>query len=141
MIDIEPFVYNTIHDAITASFQNVTISDIPPEADAKFPFVSIREESNRTYTKTQDNDAEEHHAVVVYEINVYSNRQTGRKQECKRILDLIDREMQRMLFTRIQKHELPTVDRTIMRMYARYEAVVEEPEDVDGTTVYQMYRR
>lgn len=141
MIDIEPIVYNTVHDAVKAQFPSAVISNLPPEMDAKFPFVVIREESNRTYQRTQDNSEMEHHATVVYEISVYSNKQVGRQQECKAILALIDETMQEMLFTRVQKHELPTVDRTIMRMYARYEAVVEEPEDVDGTTVYQMYRR
>ncbi len=141
MIDIESIVYNTLHAAIKTACPDCYISDLPPEMDAKFPFVTIREDSNRTYTKTQDNDLTEHHAIVVYELSVYSNKQTGRKQECKRILDVADREMQLMKFTRIQEHELPTLDRTIMRMYARYEAVVEEP-DYDGENLtYQMYRR
>lgn len=141
MIDIEPVVYNTVHDAIIAEYPGCTISDIPPEVDAKFPFATIREDSNRTYRKSQDGSLTEHHATVVYEISVYSNKQTGRKQECKRIMDVADLTMQGMKFTRIQKHELPTIDRTIMRLYARYEAVVEEPETVGDNTVFQMYRR
>lgn len=141
MIDIEAAVYTRVHDAIKAAYPDCYVSNIPPEKDAQFPFVTIREDSNRTDWHTLDNDAKEHHAIVVYEISVYSNKQTGRKQECKAIMNVADLEMQDMLFSRIQKHELPTIDRTIMRLYARYEAVVEEPEDVDGTTIYQMYRR
>lgn len=141
MIDIEPVVYTTVHDDIIAAFPNTVISDIPPEVDAKFPFVTIREDSNRTYEKSLDGAPTEHHAIVVYEISVYSNKQTGRKQECKRIMDVADRSMQGMKFVRVQRHELPTIDRTIMRMYARYEAVVEEPETVGEDTVFQMYRR
>lgn len=141
MIDIEPVVYTTVHDAIKAAFADCTVSDTPPEAAAKFPFVSIQESSNRTYARTLDNALTEHHAIVVYDINVYSDKQVGRKGECKAILDVADQTMQDMKFTRIMKGELPNVNRTIMRMHARYEAVVEEPEDVDGTTVFQMYRR
>lgn len=141
MIDIEPVVYTTVHDDIIAAFPNTVISDIPPEVDAKFPFVTIREDSNRTYRSSLDGAPTEHHAIVVYEISAYSNKQTGRKQECKRIMDVADRSMQGMKFTRVQRHELPTIDRTIMRMYARYEAVVEEPETVGEDTVFQMYRR
>ena len=141
MIDIESIVYNTVHAAIKTAFPNAVISDIPPEADARFPFVTIREDSNRTYRKSQDNSLTEHHATVVYEISVYSNKQTGRKQECKAITDVADLTMQGMKFTRIQRHELPTIERTIMRLYARYEAVVEEPETVGNDTVFQMYRR
>lgn len=141
MIDIEPVIYNRVYEAIKAEVPGATISDLPPEKDAAFPFVTIREDSNRTDWHTQDNAASEHHAIVTYEISVYSNKQTGRKQECKRILNIADNEMLSMLFRRIQKHELPTVDRTIMRLYARYEAVVEEPEQIGENTVYQMYRR
>lgn len=140
MIDIESAVYTTVHDAIKTAFPDCYVSDVPPEKDAVFPFVVIREDSNRTYSRTQDNALTEHHAVVVYEISVYSNKQTGRKQECKRILNVADNAMQEMLFTRVQKHELPTIDRTIMRLFARYEAVVEEPETVGDDTVFQMYR-
>ena len=141
MIDIESIVYNTVHTAIKTAFPNAVISDIPPEMDANFPFITIREDSNRTYTKTQDESLTEHHAIVVYEISVYSNKQTGRKAECKAIMDVADLTMQGMKFTRIQRHELPTIERTIMRLYARYEAVVEEPETVGNDKVYQMYRR
>lgn len=141
MIDIEGIVYTTVHDAIKAEFPDCVVSDTPPEATAKFPFVSIQETGNRTYRKSQDNAATEHHAIVVYDINVYSDRQIGRKQECKAILDIADTEMQNMLFTRIMKGELPNVNRTIMRMHGRYEAVVEEPETIGSDTVFQMYRR
>ncbi|MBQ1792066.1 MAG: hypothetical protein II008_17960 [Oscillospiraceae bacterium] len=141
MIDIEPVVYTRVHDAIITAFPGCTVSDVPPEKDASFPFVVIREESNRTYRKSQDNALIEHHATIVYEVSVYSNKQTGRKQECKRIMDVADLEMQGMKFTRVQRNELPTIDRTIMRLFARYEAVVEAPEEIDGNTVYQMYRR
>lgn len=141
MIDIESVVYNTLHTAIKTEFPDCYISDLPPEMDAKFPFVTIREDSNRTYRKSQDDAPTEHHAIVVYEISVYSNKQTGRKQECKAIMDVADLTMQGMKFTRIQRHELPTIDRTIMRLYARYEAVVEEPDSDGENLIYQMYRR
>lgn len=142
MIDIEGVVYTTVHDAIRAEYPTCSISDdVPPEKTAVFPHVTIKEDSNRTYQRTQDNALTEHHAIVVYEISVYSNRQTGRKAECKAIMNIADLAMQNMKFTRVQKHELPTLDRTIMRMYARYEAVVEEPENIDGQNVFQMYRR
>ena len=141
MIDIEPMVYTTVHDAIKAEFPNCSISDVPPELKSRFPFVTIREDNNRSDWHTFDNDPKEHQAILVYEISVYSNKQNGRKQECKKILEVADRKMQDMLFARVQKHELPTVDRTIMRLYARYEAVADEPETVDGNTVIQMYRR
>lgn len=141
MIDIEPMVYTTVHDAIKAAFPDCKISDVPPELKSSFPFVTIHEDNNRSNWHTFDNDPNEHQAILVYEISVYSNKQKGRKQECKAILDVADRTMQSMLFSRIQKHELPTMDRTIMRLYARYEVVADEPETVDGNTVIQMYRR
>ncbi len=140
MIDIEKLVYTTVHDAIKAEYPNCTISDEPPELAAKFPHVTIRETGNRTYAKTQDNDPTEHHAKVVYDIDVYSDKQNGRKKVCKAILDIADRKMQEMLFTRVLKNELPTINRTIMRLKGRYEAVVEEPEIVGGDTTFQMYR-
>lgn len=140
MIDIEKLVYTTVHDAIRAQFPTCSISDEPPEETAKFPHVTIRETGNRTYSKTLDNAPTEHHAKVTFDIDVYSDKQNGRKKVCKQILDIADATMQEMLFTRIMKNELPTVNRTIMRLKGRYEAVVEEPETTGGNTVFQMYR-
>jgi hypothetical protein len=61
----------------------------------------------------------------MYEVNVYSNKVTGKKSECKAIIALIDREMLALGFVRSTLTPVPNMnDSTIYRMVARYRATV-----------------
>ena len=82
-------------------------------------------------TKTSKNA--ENHANIVYEINVYSNKTTGKKTECKSIFKDIDREMTELGFTRIMRSPVPNMeDLTIYRMVGRYRAVISKKERIYG---------
>ena len=141
MIDIENVVYTTVYDALIAAFPNIQVSGDSQEQFASFPAVTIEELNNHTLERTLDEQLHEHHARLTYNIEVYSDRQRGRKGECRKIFDVIDRAMQGMKFIRGDLFRVPTIDRTIYRMYGRYYAIVEEGEpDGNGNTVYQMYR-
>jgi hypothetical protein len=49
--------------------------------------------------------------------------------------------MQSMKFRRIHLNRPLNVNRTLWRRYARYEVIVGKPVEIEGNTVYQMYRR
>ena len=67
----------------------------------------------------------ENHSTLMYEVNVYSNKKTGKKTECKKIITLVDEAMSALGFTRIMLQPIPNMDdATIYRMTARYRAVV-----------------
>jgi len=77
------------------------------------------------YARTQDSESLENHVSVMYEIGVYSNKEVGKKSECKQIMALIDNEMQGMGFTRIFMNPVPNLESaTVYRLVARYRAVV-----------------
>jgi hypothetical protein len=59
------------------------------------------------------------------ELNVYSNKNKGKKAECKAIAALIDSELARLGFTRTMLNPIPNMDSaTIYRMIGRYTAKV-----------------
>ena len=61
----------------------------------------------------------------MYEINVYSNRQNGRKKECRNILNVADETIVGLGFTRTMLSPVPNLaDATIYRLTARYQAVI-----------------
>ena len=61
----------------------------------------------------------------MYEANVYSNKTSGKKSECKEIIALIDAEMLAMGFVRTTLTAVPNeYDSTIYRMVGRYTATV-----------------
>lgn len=132
MIDIERQVYTRIADKIRTEFGDITIASELMDVPASFPFVSIVEEDNYTYVKTQDSKSNENHARVMYEINIYSNKASGKKTECKKIGNIIDDEMLRLGFTRISKMNLSNDTATIYRLVLRYVAVVSKENIIYG---------
>jgi len=134
MIDIENQIFGKISTALRAEFNPIFVSGELVKAPATFPAVYIEEKANSAYQRTQDSGSLENHVSLMYEINVYSNKQVGKKSECKAIFAVIDNEFQKIGFTRIMKEPVANLeDGTIYRMVGRYTAVV----SVGGT----IYRR
>ena len=133
MIDIENDVYNRVATSVKDKYSNAFVSSEFVRTPAKFPCVTILEMSNSAYTLTQSSGSVENHADVMYEVNVYSNKKTNKKTECKNIMALIDNEFATLGFSRIMLQPIPNMDdATIYRMVARYRAIVSQ-----NSTIYR----
>jgi len=131
MIDIENPIFGIISSALRAEFDPIFVYGEYVKAPASFPAVSIEERGNSAYQRTQDSGSLENHASLMYEVNVYSNKKTGKKSQCKEIFKIIDNEFQKLGFTRILKEPIPNLESaTIYRMIGRYTAVVSADERI-----------
>ena len=125
MIDIENAVFNRVVVRVQEAFPDIFMTGEYVNSPASFPAVSLVETDNSTRIETIDSGSNENHANVMYEVNVYSNKGTGKKSECKAIIAIIDEEMLAMGFSRSTLTPVPNeYDSTIYRMVARYRAVV-----------------
>lgn len=125
MINIESEVFNTLATVLRAEYNPISVYGEYVKAPSVFPCVTIEEKDNYVLERTQSSEGIENHAGLMYEINVYSNKKTGKKSQCKDIFSLIDGEMQDMGFTRTMLNPIPDMDdATIYRMVGRYKAVV-----------------
>ena len=137
MIDIE----NKVIDTISQAFSGVaTVSSVYVESPATFPWVYARQMSNVGYTRSYDNELRDHHVRVTFRLEYFSAKESGAKQEVKAMMQIGDNCMQGMKFRRTASGLIPNWDRTITRGYADYSAVVGEPTEVGGDTVFQIYR-
>ena len=141
MIDIENMVYTTLYNEIKAAFPKAEVSGEYNETPSAFPFVSIVEENNSTYRKSLDGDLKEHHASLMYTINIYSAKSNGKKEEAKAIQKVVDSTFQSLKATRSMCNRIPNIDRTIYRIVSRYSLVVAEATEINGNKVYQLYRK
>ena len=134
MIDCENEIFSKVSEAVRAAFPSAFVSGEYVRTPPKFPFVSIVEVSNTAYDRTQSSEGVENHASLMYEVNVYSNKNSGKKSECKAIAALIDNEMATLGFSRTMLQPIPNMDdATIYRMTGRYTAVVSKEK--------KLYRR
>lgn len=125
MIDIESEVFDTVFKALNESEYDITMSSEFVAAPASFPSVSLIELSNVPMRRTMTQELHENHAIVMYEINVYSDKARGRKREAKNIAELVDNVMVSMGFVRTMYTPVPNyADGTIFRLTMRYSAVV-----------------
>ena len=125
MIDIENKVFHRVATKVREQFPNIFMTGEYVKSPASFPAASLVEMDNASREDTIDSGSNENHANVMYEANVYSNKKTGKKSECKEIIALIDAEMLAMGFVRSTLTPVPNeYDSTIYRMVGRYRATV-----------------
>ena len=103
------------------------------DTPANFPCLVLIEEDNSTYEGSLDASHREHNATLLYSVNIYSNKISGAKRECKAIMELVDTEMQNLGFIRIFCNQMKNADIRIYRVAARYRGVISE--------YYRIYRR
>lgn len=124
MIDIENEVFTKIASELRSQFTGINVYGEDVRSPSQFPCVSIVEADNYTVKSTQDSGSNENHANLMYEVNVYSNKTSGKKTECKEILSVIDDILLGLGFTRTMKNSVSMDDATIYRMVTRYTAIV-----------------
>lgn len=125
MIDIETEVFNIVATALREEYPKIFIVGEYVKSPPSFPCASIVEVDNQTYRNTRTSSSYENHAQVMYEVNVYSNKKSGKKTECKEIISFIDKQLEALGFTRTMMNPAPNeVDATIYRMVGRYRAII-----------------
>ena len=102
------------------------------DAPKSFPHVSVVEQDNFPTPERMTNGPEETFATVMYEVNVYSDKATGKKGHCRKMMMVIDRVLYGLNFKRLNMNPVPNMeDANIYRLTARYRA------ETDGTTLYR----
>lgn len=125
MIDIESDVFSKISEKVRTKYPDIYVTGEYVKSPSSFPCVSLVENDNQCYQKSQTTDSVENHVSVLYEVNVYSNKTKGKKTECKTIIAIIDSEFAKLGFTRIMLNPIPNeIDATIYRMLGRYRAII-----------------
>ena len=128
MIDIESKVYTPVAKALRDA--GATVKGVYVNAPSKFPFVSITESDN--YSAEMDTSDTEKFAVIMYEVNVYSNDANRKKTECKKLMSICSDVFYKLNFTRISCLPVPNLeDASIYRMTARFRALT------DGNYIYR----
>ncbi len=141
MIDIESIVFDTVYNAVITEFPAARVDAGYVEKSATFPAVSVIETNSVPVRSTNTDDCSENYTRLYYEVNIYSDKQDTAKSEARSIAKVVDSAMQSLKCYRTMMHQLPNQDRTIFRLYLRYEVIVKELKSNGEVTGYQFYRR
>lgn len=138
MIDCESDVFDTVAAELRSKHAGIFVAGEFVDSPAKFPAVTIVEADNRIFERMRTRRIE--NAVrVMYEVQIFSNKASGKKAEAKSIADTADGVFASLGFTRTMRSQVANLkDATIYRIVCRYEAVVGENGE-NKFLIYQNY--
>ncbi len=121
MIDVENEVYTRIAEMLRVKFPGINTASEYVKSPPAFPHASIEQKDNYPITEQEDSSNQENMVQVMFEVNVYSNKSSGKKTECKQIINAINDLLTSMNFRRLAMTPVPNMeDATIYRITARY---------------------
>lgn len=121
MIDIEADVFEYVASAVETAHPGTDVSDEYEKLPSSLPAVTIREADSAVYERWRSSGAVENAASLMYEINVYSNKASGKKAEAKALASTVDAAMAALGFVRTKKEPVPNfADASIYRIVMRF---------------------
>lgn len=126
MMSPENILFDMVAMQLRSRFKGISVYGEAVEVPAGFPCVTFEEKSNIVNENSLTGDGVEHSVRLMYEVNVYSNLQTGGKQQCKNIMDVIDQEMMQRGLRRTMNQPMDNIQMTIHRRLARYTGTYDE---------------
>ena len=125
MIDYENQIFKIIYDAVNEYDPDIYVTKEKSVAPPSFPAVYVEEtDSYNPVEYQQISSYKEIAARVVTTVEVYSNKPSGKRQEAKSILTVVDDALRNHGFRRTMKNYLDLTDNNntaIIRLLARYE--------------------
>lgn len=129
MIDKENEVFTRVREQILASFPDASVDSSYQPVPSGFPHVSLYQSDAFTPSETVDTAVLPKYQSITFMVQVYSNKQNGRKQECKKIMNIIADTMAWMNFRMIVLTPVQNInDSSIYRLTAQFEGMA----DADG---------
>ena len=134
MIDFENEIFTAVATAVRTAHTGTTIKSEYVRSPASFPTVALSEIDNVNIDALIDSSGAEKYAGLGYRLQVFSNKESGKKSEAKAIFKTADEIMCGMGFRRRSYSTTPEIyNSTIFSITATYEAIA----DINGV----LYRR
>jgi hypothetical protein len=131
VIDCEAKVFQACADAFRAAYPNGFIAGEYVSQPPKFPAVMVVEMDNSVDNRAIDNGDIENAVNVMYQVDVFSNLNKGKKAQAKAIIALIDEVLAQYRFVRTFCNPIQNMnDATIYRMTARYRRRITDQENI-----------
>ena len=125
MIDFNNEIFTTVAKVVRDNHVGTTVTGEYTRKPSKFPTVTLDETSNVTVDWLEDSSNEEKFAGVNYRLQVFSNKESGKRAEARAIFATADAEMRRMGFRRVTYTTTPEIyESTIYQITATYEGVI-----------------
>jgi hypothetical protein len=131
MIDYENKIFAIVYQAVRDYDSDIYVTKEKSVAPPSFPAVYVEQtDSYNPPEYAMISSYEEVAARVVTTVEVYSSKPSGKRQEAKSILTVVDNALRRNGFRRTTQNYLDLTDNNntaIIRLLARYERLFVKP--------------
>lgn len=125
MIDYCNEIFTTVAKRVRADHEGTTVTGEYTRKPSKFPTVTLDETQNITMDSLVDSSHVENYSGVTYRLQVFSNKQSGKKAQARAIFATADEALRGMGLRRVTYTTTPEIyDSTIYSITATYEGVV-----------------
>lgn len=129
MIDYENEIFTAVAKGVRSKHKGTNIKSEYVRSPAEFPTAALSEIENVNVDSLIDSSHEEKYAGLGYRLQVFSNKEGGKKAEAKAIFKTADTILRGMGFRRVTYSTTPEIyNSTIFSITATYEAII----DVNG---------
>jgi len=132
MIDIENEIVTLVYNTVTPIYESAQVVSELNLSPSVFPNICVEEISNVTYNSSADSKSNENHADIIIEVNIFTNRISGKKTQAKDIENLINNALVSVGFTRTMSTPIALNNGTMYRRVSRYNAVVDKNNTIFG---------
>lgn len=127
MADIENIIINRIDQTLELNGYKDVLGSSYQDIPASFPWVFFEMSDNYEDGTYHKSSRENNYYTVVFEADIYSNKKSGSKGECKDIMSVIDAEMNSLGFERTMAQPMrPTSEMYTARLLVRYRGTVDK---------------
>ena len=130
MIDLLNEIFTSVATKVREEHPGITMTGEYTRQPSKFPTATLDEIENVTVDSLEDSSSDETFSGLTYRLQVFSNKQSGKKAEARAIFATADQVLRGLGFRRITYSTTPEIyESTIYSITATYEAIA----DVNGT--------
>jgi hypothetical protein len=124
MIDYLNEIFTAVAKPLREAHQGITVTGEYTRMPSNFPTATLDEIENVTVDQLEDSSAAENFSRLTYRLQIFSNKQSGKKAEARAIFATADRVMRVLGFRRITYTTTPEIyESTIYSITATYEAI------------------
>lgn len=124
MIDYLNEIFTAVAVPLRQAHEGITVTGEYTRMPSKFPAATLDEVANVTVDELEDSSVAEKYSSLTYRLQVFSNKQSGKKAEARAIFATADNTMRGLGFRRITYTTTPEIyESTIYSITATYEAI------------------
>lgn len=128
MIDVSNEIFNVVAERLRSTYTGIQVKGEYDPNPAKFPCVTIDEISN--VPTHMDSALKNKYAEVVYRVQVFSNKASGKRAEARKIYATVDDTLMELGFMAKTYTSTPTIyNAEIYSITATFEGII----GADGT--------